>query len=282
MLIIISGPDSFLAHSAINKLKAKYLEKNPDGAELIEIDETTTEPSWADLLAVPLFATSRLIIIRRLGYFSANAQQQLATVLAQVPDSTVVVAWDAREIKDQSLQQQLATASKKISATTPRGASLVRWLVNRAKELGFELEASQLQQLEQRSCNELWELETELKLLATGASSEPYREASSEPFIFFNQVRRGDWTALKKELAKKVRLGEPIELLIGSLAAALRKESKDSSQAKNLAELLLDIDLGLKTGALDPDSAVALIIAHLPQPLANRVQWEHSWEEIAS
>ncbi|QQG49729.1 MAG: hypothetical protein HZB70_02940 [Candidatus Berkelbacteria bacterium] len=290
MLIFIEGSDSFLAREAINKIKAKYLEKNPGGAELIEIDETTSEPNpstslgvnWADLLTVPLFATSRLIIVRRLGYFPPTVHQQLSLVLGQVPESTVVVVWDARPVKDTALEKQLAAASKTIGATTPQGAALSRWLTARARELGFELSRDQLQELQQRGHNELWELETELQTLSTGLSSATVREAASEPFVFFNLVRRNNWEAVKKELAKKARQGEPVELVVGSLAAACRKELRDEDQLRELVGLLIDIDLGLKTGSLDPDSAIALMIAHLPQPLSNRVQWENTWGEIAS
>ena len=67
MIVYIKGSDSFLAREAILAIKKKYLAKNPEGVELIEIDVDTPMINWADLQAVPLFATSRLIIIRHAG-----------------------------------------------------------------------------------------------------------------------------------------------------------------------------------------------------------------------
>ena len=102
MLISISGADSFLAKEAIGKIKAKYREKNPDGAELIEIDCDGELPNWADLQAVPLFASSRLVIISGVGLLSTKDQDDLAHFLTNLPSSTVAVVWDQKPLKETS------------------------------------------------------------------------------------------------------------------------------------------------------------------------------------
>lgn len=281
MLIYVKGNDPLLAKTAIDQIKQRYLEKNPDGSELVEIDESVAEPNWADLQAVPLFASSRLVIVRRLGEFSVALQHTFADVLDAVPDSTIVVAWDKRTITEASLTERLAKAAKVMNVMTPTGASLTTWLKSRARELGLSLDSDTLQQLQEQSSRDLWTLETDLRNRATGLAVAGSRESASEPFVFFNLVRRQDWPAIKKELAKKIRLGEPVELIIGSLAAAIRKGINDPAQAQTLTNLLMDMDVGLKTGLLDPEAAAALLVSHLPQPNPNRVQWETAWEETA-
>ncbi len=282
MLVFVTGNDSYLAASAINQIKQKYLQKN-DGAELIEFDESVPEPNWADLQAVPLFATSRLVVIRRLGLFPAATLQALPRILGDVPASTVVVIWDAKAISQPELNETLKGAAKVIQVTTPTGRARTNWLQKRAKELEVTLSSEELTELTNANIADLWRLETELQSRVGGQSTgAAAKGAHSEPFIFFNLVRRRDWAAIKRELAVKVNEGEPIELTIGSLAAAVRKELRDEAQARAILTFLLDIDLGLKTGFLEGESAAALIGANLPTPNANRVQWEQAWEEMAS
>jgi DNA polymerase III delta subunit len=280
MIIFVTGNDSYLAAAAIAQIKQKYLQKN-DGAELIEIDEATPEPNWADLQAVPLFATSRLVVIRRLGLFPAATLKTLPRILAEAPPSTVVVVWDGKPITEPELVKTLQGAAKVIPAATLVGRARSAWLQRRAKELEVELSQEDAQSLANASIADLWWLETELQSRVGGqVTGGAAKNTTGEPFAFFNLIRRRDWSGVKKELARKVQLGEPIELTIGSLAAAARKELK-GSEAVDVLTTLLDIDLGLKTGFLEGGSAVALMSAHLPVPAPNRVQWEQAWEEMA-
>src|SRR3989344_9087958 len=117
MLIYISGADSYLAREAISKLKAKYLEKNPDGTELVSIDCTETIPNFADLRAVPLFATSRLIVIKGAGLLAIKDQDDLASYLTDLPTTTIVVLWDSKPLTAKGKLLDIAgQADKKISA----------------------------------------------------------------------------------------------------------------------------------------------------------------------
>lgn len=282
MLVYVQGSDSFLAKTAIDKIKRKYLEKNPEGVELIEIDEATSSPDWVDLQAIPLFATTRLVIVRRLGSMDRTSQAKLASSLANLSESTVLVVWDGKKIDDKELVALLQGAAKIITVDTPTGPQLSAWIKKRTKELDVEVTPDQVRGIVESYSGDLWMIETGLRQLATGSVISEQKKRASEPFIFYSQIRRNDWDGVRQELRNKFLMGEPVELIIGSLAAAIRKEVKDKERSKMLVELILDIDVGLKTGVLDTDSAGSLLIAHLPQPLPNRVQWEQVWEATVS
>lgn len=280
MLIYLKGNDSLLASRTIKQIKEKYQQKNPDGAELIEIDETTESPNWSDLQAVPLFATSRLVIIRRVGLMAKAIQQKLAEIITAVPASTVVVIWDAKST-DKALDAVLSK-EKVIIVETPQGTKLESWIKQRAKELELTLDSSAVRSLASLSGFGMWYIETELRQMATGLTDISSSTVALQPFAFYSYIRSENWEAVKKEIAKKLEAGEPIELVIGSLAAAVRKELHNQDRARAVVNLLMDIDIGLKTGQLDGEGAAALLIAHLPGTVSNRVQWETAWREAVS
>ncbi len=282
MLIHVAGSDSFLAKRAIDQIKEKYLAKNPDGAELIEISYDTPNPNWADLQAVPLFATSRLVVIKEAAKFDASTQENLAHFLTNHPATTVVIVWDGKALKAGTpLQVSLATATKTIAVTPLEGQALSRWIKNRATELEATLSAEALNYLLSNFGGDLWAIENELKNLQNdaGAVMSQKKQFNDVPFAVFGFVRFGNWAAVKKTLAGDLEQGKPLELIIGGLAAAVRKEIRSPETKQAVTDLLMDIDIGLKTGLLDERAAIALLISHLPNPAPERVRWEEAWEE---
>src|SRR3989344_5200615 len=157
MLIFVKGSDSFLAREAIAKLKAKYLKKNRDGAELIEIDSLEPMRNWADLKASPLFATSRLIIIKRAGELLVDEQNNLASMLTDLPSSSVVVLWDGKSFKAKSpLSIQVDKATKIINAEPLMGTALRNWIKTQATEVGFEVTSESINELVDQYGSDLW------------------------------------------------------------------------------------------------------------------------------
>lgn len=315
MLIFVAGTDSFLAHEAINKLKAKYLEKNPDGAELIEIDcgerkepnprtklsgETASGllshgavgagQSFADLQAVPLFATSRLVIIRGVGLLPIKDQDDLSVYLKDLPTTTVAVVWDQKPLlvkgalsssrsenssRGASLSLICDTATKRISVEPLTGARLNNWVESKAKEWGVTLNSAQSKELIDRFGSDLWAISTELQTLSLiGQQTATWAKSSqAENFLIFRLVRAKKWLAVSQELVAAFDRGEPFELILGSLAAAVRKDVSDKDLRTSLTDLMVDIDVAAKTGLLEPQAAINLLAYHLTQPASARVQW---------
>jgi|GEM_PF-1255992 len=287
MLIYINGPDTFLAKAAIDQIKDKYIAKNPTGTELVEIDggnpSTGLRINWADLRAIPLFATSRLVIVRGLAELSASSQESLASFLTHLPETTVAVIYQAAPLKaDHPLTSALAQANKVITATPLVGSALKTWLKKQAIAQQLSLDEAALEELIGAHGSNLWALSSELATRANAGQvtvTSTQKEVEAAPFALFNYVRSGNWTAAKLQLRREARLGKPAELIFGLLAAAIRKELRAGEAKKDITDLLIDLDFGLKTGLLDGDSALALLVSHLPKPARTRVQWEATWRE---
>ncbi len=290
MLVYISGPDNFLATKAINQIKAKYLEKNPTGAEITLIDgNDPTSASlrgvnWADLQAVPLFATSRLVIIKSAGKFDKDKQENLAHFLRNIPDTTVVVLWDEKKIDPKTaLFTSLQGAKKAISATPLSYTAIRQNTLKRAKELSLDLSTSHLEQILDSCGTDLWAIENELIYRSNSVGGEGEKTKKTildEPFAVFNYIRQNRWDKVKNVIKTELEAGFAIEMILGGVAAAARKELRDATTKRAVTDLLMDIDVGLKTGILDDQAAGALLIAHLPKPIHSRVQWEDTWGEI--
>lgn len=281
MLIYIKGSDSFLAQEAINKLKTKYLEKNPDGTELIEIDCDGSLPNWADLKAVPLFATSRLIIIKRAGELLVAEQDSLASMLTDLPASSVVVIWDAKPFKaNSSLCVITHKAAKTILAEPLVGSGLKNWIKVQATEIGFEVTPESVNELVDQYGSDLWAIQTDLKTRQGITSISSWGKTQAEkPFILFDFVRGQRWPELKKYLIASHQSGDAIEMTIGGLAAAIRKNISHQDLKRQMTDTLSEIDIALKSGLIEAGDAVALLACYLPS-MEKRVQWEYQWEQL--
>ncbi len=282
MLIFIRGEDSFLAREAILAIKQKYRHKNPDGVELIEIDAEQPITSWADLKAVPLFASSRLIIIKRASELPIVEQDNLASILTDLPASSVVVVWDGQPFKAEGALSQIChKATKIISAKSLEGLALKSWLKAQAAVLGIEVTAKQIEQRIDQYGSDLWAIQTDLKTRQGLASiSVRGRAPTEKPFALFDYVRAGKWSELKKHLVASFNRGEAVEMIIGGLAAAVRKNVPDQERRRKMTDILSEIDLALKSGLIEPGDAIALLASYLPDG-QKRVQWEQVWQSLA-
>lgn len=278
MIVYLQGADNYLARRTISQIKDKYLQKNST-TELIEIDGASEQNfSWMNLRAVPLFTTSRLVIIREAGMLKADQQLSLAQVLNELPTSTVAVIWDRKSPTNPLLQKALLGAAKIIPVEPLEERQLFAFIRTLAKQLNLEnVDGSSLIQA---YGNDLWAIDNELHIQATGSTfAGLINEKKSEPFVYFKLIRQRNWKAVCRELRRDARRGDPVELVIGTLASAIRKEISNPQEKMDLTDLLMDLDVAVKTGLLDGQSALALLSSYLPTPPQLRVRWEEAWLE---
>lgn len=281
MLIFITGENQYLARRSIKQIKAKYLAKNSD-AELLELDSDSRITSWADLLAVPLFASSRLVVIQRAGLLSAELQEGLARTLEALPPTTVVAIWDGKKLGEQLLAVA-NSASKVVLANHPNERELMALLRSITKELGAEpFELGVYKELIAENGSDLWALESAIFTQISGgkASSMGGNSWELERFALFRFVDQQRWGSVADALVEEYRSGKPIEMLIGAIASALRRSRANIEDRLQRVELLADFDLALKTGLVEEEDAIALLRRYLPDPTGYRLQWEQVWEEI--
>jgi len=273
MIIYLRGEESLLAKETIERLKEKFLSRNPDGIEIRELEGDRASFNWADLTALPLFSHSRLTIITKAASLSSANQKDLARYLDNLPKTSIVVVWDGKPFVANSPLLPVLTKGRVIDVAISSELDLARWLKNRAARYGLALTASQVREMIELVGRDLWRLDTHLQVLALGGQTSASQPLFS-PNTVFLLARQEDWSGLARQIATALAAGEPVELIIGALASAIRKLPRNHSAR---VELLSDLDIGLKVGWLDQEGAAALLAAYLPQPVEKKLQWEEQW-----
>ena len=281
MIILLTGEDSYLAAQIIKQLKSKYLEKNPDGSELTEADYPEKPMDFANLHALPLFATSRLIIIKHLEALSAKDQEKLADYLTDVPPSTNVVIWTNNFDKlADTLKTNLKKANKIIDSFPLKGEALYKYVKELAKKSELELSKEEIESLIDQFGDNLWAISTEIMTLRNSDTKDKSawgKKEKLDTLEIFRLMRRPDLQATSKYLLKFAKQGFEPEWTIGTVASAAKKLPLNIK--KPILNLLIDIDYGLKTSFLDDETALLLLSRHLLQQSPNRLQWEKVWQE---
>ncbi|MBI4948069.1 hypothetical protein HY844_00730 [Candidatus Berkelbacteria bacterium] len=286
MHIFLSGQDDYLAKQTIKQLIEKYIAKNPDGSELIRLSaadsnfKTVLPNVLSDLKAVPLFATSRLIILEQLGTLNVELQNEIAKNITDLPSSTVLVIWDKLAFKDAALIE-LQKQSKNIKVDTPAGEDLLNTARKIARSYDCNLTDQQLGAIISESGNDLWYIDTELQKLSNDADFKIEKTTHSfdQPFAVFNFVRAKNYQKVGAQIMRDIKNGKPFEMVLGGVGAALRKEVKDPHERLKYNEILIDVDIGLKTGSLDERDAAILLSYYLPNTDQKTVRWEDQWGE---
>jgi len=281
MIIFLSGSSSYLAIKQIQQIREKYLSKN-DSSELQEINPETVSANWADLLAVPLFASSRLIIIRRAGEFAQADQENLASVLPNVPSTTVVVIWDSQPLTSKLTETLESLKVKKVTLKEPAGAALVKLIEQKATELGGEISPEDARKIIANNGSDLWAIDSAVFAYVASGTHLVYQQNEQlvDSFKLMRACQNSNFAEAAKALFEEHRAGKPIEMLIGSMAAGVRKARIGLTEKLSVVELLSDIDLALKSGLIEDTQAVALLQIELPKTSSNRLQWEEVYDEI--
>jgi len=151
------------------------------------------------LQAVPFLASSRLIIIENLGKNKLVAEEILDRLDA-VPESTIVVLYDAEVDKRSKYYKTLSKLPKAAEFKALAPPQLARWVEDEVVRLGATIDRLAVQELINRCGDDQWRLQGEITKLATYSQSitkatvEELVEVSEEQniFAFLDSVMAGD------------------------------------------------------------------------------------------
>ena len=160
--------------------------------------------------AIPFLARRRLVVVHRAGACLAGGgprQERFLGILESVPASTALVLVETSDSKAASALQSWADAHPGVTFvrtfSSPKGEAFVRWLVDRSKSLGGQIEPQAAHLLAEFIADDPLVGDQELtKLLDYVARSRPIREedvqrltpnhAQSDVFAMVDALGAGD------------------------------------------------------------------------------------------
>jgi DNA polymerase-3 subunit delta len=246
MLILIYGEDTYRSRQWARELETKFREKfDTQGYNVSSFDgDTDLNELRAAICAPPFLGTKRMIQVKRL-IETAGKDENLITVLAQIPESSIVVLWEEGEEKAFAKIPLFAKMVRgKENKTYPfpllKGASLETWARTHAKSLDIEFERGALTVLVNR-VNDLWQLSAELEKCAalkvpvttTWVNENVHGQTPENIFAFVDALAARDAKKVMAELRTQRENDLPVPYLLTMIARQFRM----LRQAQNYLEV---------------------------------------------
>ncbi len=248
-VIILLGPESY----PLRRIVEKYREKGFD-TKTFWADETPPQEVLRSLRSISMFADNRKVVLVR-GFLLWKDWKELLEV---IPSGNTVLLYDSltEEGDEKKLAKKVREWAKAVFRKNrvpsivlmpylPR-ESRIRWLIQKARGLGLELDAERAALLVDRTGPDLHNLETELEKIVLGGVENMDRLifARDEESIF--EIRE----AIKKRdtlrMIKILQSAEPIpsiaflqRTLLNSIYASsdIKERVKPPFMARKFAEI---------------------------------------------
>ncbi len=168
MIFFFYGDNSFAMRREIERIRTHYIAKSGGDSsfEVFDLNERSLDELIRSVAIAPLFATSRLIIVRGLAKnkLSPDLVEQL---LDSVPDSTVMIIEEREIDRRGKVFKRLAKLPsknvKQFNILSP--PELWRWVMQDVKKQGGEISSDVARLLVDRVGTDQWQLEQEITKL---------------------------------------------------------------------------------------------------------------------
>ena len=291
MFILLHGPDEFLAHEELDRIKA-----DPEVAYSIDT-YNGMESSLQEILAscdtLPFLSARRLVVVERLpkprrkeaesGTIPAKQRRQavldrtsfteaLARYVPMMPESTVLVVMAGEALEAASPLVKAARSYGRVqSSASPRGAELEEWLMRRARAEERELTRGAAHFLAQNTDDNLRSLVAELDKLATyvGRGGRIGIDDVQRLTAVSQNARVFDLTdALARR--DRVRGLTLLHELLGSGESPIGIVALAAGQTRSLIQVKLLAERGLRSAAIAQATGMAPFLAQKLIPLAGQ------------
>jgi DNA polymerase-3 subunit delta len=170
MIFFFYGPNSYAARRKLGDLRDAYIKKTGTdfGLERIDGAVATAEQLNASLLAAPFLATSRLVIVERLGT-NKTTNEKIEPILAQIPDTTVAVFYDPEVDQRTSYFKTMMKLAKPAKFAMLAVPQLVGWTKREVEAQGGKIDRAAIAKLVDMVGDDQWRLSAEINKLVNYA-----------------------------------------------------------------------------------------------------------------
>lgn len=304
MIFYFYGDNSYAIAKQVAHIKQTYQDKTGSDAdmEVFEMSERPLNDLLNSLAVVPMFVSSRLLIVRDLGTHKLQ-KEKLDTLLANIADSTNVVFVDTKVDKRSVYHKTLSNLKNAKNFLLLQPQHLVAWIKKLVEENKSSIDNRTINVLIDRVGNDQWQLEQEILKLCN-YSKEITLQTVEElvvpnlqqtAFMMTDAVTKGDAVKAIELYKNLIVQGEADQMILGALVYQYRvmvlakdNEGKDTawqkklsispyaaSKAQNLVrnrsieqlaasyQLIIDTDLAIKTGKQESHGAMEMLIYNL-------------------
>ncbi len=302
MIVFLGGSNDYAIVQHMSKLKQQYARKYADALEMVECDLAESSLTYLEqqLLAVPMFYSHRLVMVRSLGQVTTEGDA-LMTLLEKVPDSTVAVLDGRGMDKRSKLYKTLAAHPSAKLHDALSEPQLVTWLLQEASRRDALLDRAAAQLLVQRVAGDQWRLHHELDKLAAGGEQITRErildvvqtDPTSSVFDLIASIQSGDAQRSLRLYDELMRIGANEQQILATLqwhfrvmtmvfhdatpeelkqcnikpyAASKAKQQSRGYSAESLAASYRDLllaDVDIKSGIKKPHQAMTDLVLSL-------------------
>lgn len=260
MLIFVYGSDGVRVSEKVEEMRKRFLQKfDASGMNLAEFPSSgSSDLPFGDIVqavqSAPFLSEKRMVIVRGLLMtLKKNQSDVWIDALRRTPSSSIVVLADYEDVK--AIEKHAVFVGCKDVAETHHyaqekleGDALVRWVVERAKELGAAMSCDVASALAARVGDNVWRLRQEIAKLSAYAGSESItkealdmlvaRDSASNIFSLVDAIAGHDAKAALRILADERRAGSADLYILAMIARQVRL----LVQVKTLTDVYARVD----------------------------------------
>lgn len=235
-LYLVVGEEDLLRDQALAVLKRAVLGSDGDEFNFEQFygDEASGRDIRSSVVAVPVFAPRRLVVVKSAEKLPAREGDLLLDYVQNPVESTTLVFASSKLDGRLKFSQALTRAAIVVDCSPLRDAQLSPWITHEAKRVGLRLEESAVQVLREASGTSLYGLRRELEKLvsylpsdgsATAADVHLLRgvDPGASVFDLTMAIADCDRGRVLSILARNLEAGEAPLRILGSLAWQYRR-----------------------------------------------------------
>lgn len=293
MIIFWYGENQYAISEQLKGLKQKYIDKTGSDGDMQTIDMSDQEISILlnSLGVIPMFVTSRLIVVRNLGLKKPD-KNVCEEIISQTPDSTILVLIEYNPDRRSIYFKQFSAIEGAKEFKNLSRPDLAKWLQTEVKKAQGSISNSDALYLVEAVGSDQWSLyQNTQKLLAHNPKVNrksidllvtPSVEYSS--FALVDALTKKDLSRTLKLYDQLVTQGEADQMILGAIMYQYRvflaiKAGSDAAKTMGIApfaiqkskaiaqnmkddelkqsyNLLAQADLNIKTGELGSGEAM--------------------------
>ncbi|MDI6592096.1 MAG: DNA polymerase III subunit delta [Patescibacteria group bacterium] len=299
MIIFLYGPDTYRSRQKLNEIIIYYKKIHQSGLNLkiFDLKEKNFQEFKDEIQSVSMFAEKKLIIVKN-TFLNKNFKENFLKDSKKFTQSKdIILFYEEGEVLKDEFFNFLKKYGKSQEFKLLEGEKLKNWIKKEFEGYQVKTEPGVVERLINFVGNDLWQLNNEIKKLISYKKNKKIEikdvDLLVRPKIETDIFQTIDWLALKNKkkalesLHRHLEKGEsPFYLLsminfqfrnllmaksgnLRGMHSFLAKKTLWQSKKFTLQELkkiyqkIFEVDLSIKTGKIDPETALDLFIAEI-------------------